>query len=178
MALHEDVKALIKKHSYEVVVFAEKSHPNIIKTVFPERKERPFCEETSETYWFLGDSEEDNTPGLFISTNEEEYSFLECPQYAFEEIIFSNIEKACEIIGYDRNLIFFYLDESQVTLKQFKKESFDIKLNRTEFLRKRQLSKLINDARLKGFSCSDFFILAEKNSMEYPYEIIKAIWEA
>lgn len=178
MTLHEDVKGLIKKHGYEVGVFAEKSQPNIIKVVFPQRKERPFCEENSETYWCLGDSDDISSPGLYISTNQEEDSFLECPQYSFEEIILANIEKACEIIGYDANLIFFYLDESQVTRKKFEIESFDIKLNRRESAKKIKLSKLIKEARLKGFYCEDLFVLANKNNLEYPYEIIKAIWEA
>ena len=147
---NEDIKALLKKHGYEIYVFCEESNVKKVSLIFPNRKEKPVCDSFAIEYEAYEGSK-DSFPGLYTLVEGYEKNFTTCPKYAIKELVFSNIEILCRYMLYDGSLVRFYLGEKEVQEEKFWEKAMLIKLNKEEKGKQKRISEIMSEVRSKGF---------------------------
>ena len=139
----DDIRKLIRKHKYEVALKIQEKGK--ITALFPVRHEKPFCEPFNSTYTTKVD-------GVACDTDGELKDFIEAPQYALRPIIFADVLRMCDIIGYDDKLLGLYIKDKEKTRQDFYKHMLSFKLSSDQSQQENNLEELVNEARVFGFS--------------------------
>jgi len=147
---NKDVKALLRKHGYEIYVFCEENNNKKVSLIFPRRKEKPVCDSFSIDYEAYEGSKE-SFPGLYTLVEGYEKNFTLCPKYAIKELVFSNIEILCKYMLYDTSLVLFYFGEKEVEESVFWKKAMSLKLNKEEKNKQKRISEIMSEVRSSGF---------------------------
>ena len=147
---NKDIKALLRKHGYEVYALCEEKDNTKISLLFPSRKEKPIIESFSMEYEAYEGSK-DSLPGVYTSVEGYEKKFTLCPKYAIKELVFSNIEILCRYMLYDPSLVRFYVGDKEVTNEEFWKKALFLKLNREEKKKQNKISEIMSEVRNIGF---------------------------
>ena len=170
-----NIKELLRRHNYEVSVAGFQDLPNRIRASFPERKELPFCEKFTGTYLCCPKDSTNALVGVKFKIAEKE-EFVECPEYAMEELIFCNVDLICGMIGYNKNLVTLYIDGLEVERPKFTQSILDLNLDKNDKLKKEELSALINQAKKHNFSL-EFDSLSKEKNVEDRYNPIKKMYD-
>tara|TARA_Y100001938_G_C8093200_1_gene436391 strand:+ start:501 stop:1034 length:534 start_codon:yes stop_codon:yes gene_type:complete len=149
MKIHKKLKEALKKHNYEVILSANSSEINCIKASFPERKQKPSFSGFGATYQYIPELDSDC---LFFRIGNGEYSTIQCPRYSLKEVLFMDIEKVCDAIGYSQDLISFSLNDKDVDQKTFKRNILEDDLTDEEKEKQEVLEGLCELAKKEGFS--------------------------
>ena len=106
------VQALLKKHGYMLTLTYNKNTKKI-KLNIPSRIQPPITDAYSIEYSFV-----DNMVYCIIDNKTTE---IECPTYACRTLIFVDIKKICEYLGFDTTLLEFYdeVDNIKVSESEF-----------------------------------------------------------
>ena len=138
----DDVRELIRRHEYEVSLKIMKKDEIIAS--FPYRKEKPFCEAFNNMYKI-------EKKGVACKLDDLE-DFIESPLYALRPLVFADVLRVCDIIGYDSKLLGLYIKDVEKTYQDFYKNMMSFKLSPNQTQQENDLEKLMNDGRVFGFS--------------------------
>ena len=153
MQIHKKLKEALRKHNYEVVLSANSDDINAIKAAFPERKQKPSFSGFGATYQYIPELD---CNSLFFRIETGEYSTIQCPRYSLKEVLFMDIEKVCDAIGYNQDLISFNLNGTDVDQKTFKRNILADDMTDDEKQKEVVLENLCVVAKKEGFSDKHF----------------------
>ncbi|SVB46536.1 uncharacterized protein METZ01_LOCUS199390 [marine metagenome] len=139
----DDIRKLIRKHKYEVAL--KIIEDGKITALFPNRHEKPFCEPFNNIYTI-------KTNGVAFQTDETLKDFIEAPQYALRSIVFADILRMCDIIGYNSKLLGLYINDKEKTHEDFYKHMLSFKLSSHQIQQETDLEELVDEARIFSFS--------------------------
>ena len=161
----DDIRTLIRKHKYEVALkIAENGN---IAAFFPHRHEKPFCEPFKNAYVI-------KTNGVSCHTDEILKDFIEAPQYALRSIVFADVLRMCDIIGYDSKLLGLYVKDEEKTRPDFYKHMLSFKLSSDQMQQESDLEELVNEARIFNFS-KKLQAKAKNQEVAHGFQIIRNI---
>jgi len=138
----DDIRKLIRKHKYEVSLKIIGN--NKIIASFPSRKEKPFCEPFNNIYKI--------EKGGISCQNDELEEFIEAPKYALRPIVFADVLRVCDIIGYNSKLLGLYINDKEKTHEDFYKHMLSFKLSSHQIQQETDLEELVDEARIFSFS--------------------------
>ena len=153
MKIHKKVKEALKKHNYEVALSANSRDINSIKASFPERKQIPAFDGFGATYQYMPELD---CNSLFFRIGKGDYSTIQCPRYSLKEVLFMDIGKVCEAIGYNESLISFRLNDTDIDQITFKRNILTNDLTDEEKEKEIILENLCSLAKKEGFSENNF----------------------
>ena len=159
-----DVQALIRKHEYEVSL--KIMEDGEITASFPDRQEKPFCEPFNNVYKI-------EKKGVLCQIDDLK-EFIEAPRYALRSLVFADVLRVCDIIGYDSKLLALYINDIEKSYQDFYKHMLSFKLNSGQMQQDNDLEKLMKKGRLLGFS-QKLKEIAREQKIERGFEIIKNI---
>ena len=160
----DDIQKLIRKHKYEV--FLKITEDAEIIASFPRRQEKPYCEPFTNIYEIKKD-------GISCKIDDLK-DFIEAPQYALRPIVFADVLRVCDIIGYDSKLLAFYIHDKEKTQQAFYKKMLSFKLNSEQIQQENDLEELINSGRVFSFS-KELTEKAKKQGISCGFQIIHNI---
>jgi hypothetical protein len=139
-----DIQKLIRKHKYEVSLQIMKRGEEITAS-FPCRQEKPFCEAFSNTYKI-------EKGGVFCQTDTSLEDFIETPKYALRSVVFADVFRICNIIGYSSKLLGLYIKEKEQSHDDFYRYMLPFKLSPDQTQQENALEELVNEALVFNFS--------------------------
>jgi hypothetical protein len=167
------IKQILRKHEYEVILYAT-TISNFLTVFIPKRKDYPKISDGLSISYLYDEMVFGN--GIIVDVQQSQSpTFLYSPRYAISEITISDIFNACEKINYDTNLASFYIDSREVDKSEFRKKFFNISLSKKEERLKKGIESVISIAEESGFN-EETDQLAIKEGVEEAYSIIKEIY--
>ena len=161
----DDIRTLIRKHKYEVAL--KITEDGKIVALFPNRHEKPLCEPFKNAYVI-------KTNGVSCHTDEILKDFIEAPEYALRSIVFADVLRMCDIIGYDSKLLGLYVKDKEKTRQDFYKHMLSFKLSSDQIQQENDLEELVKEARLFNFS-KKLKDKAKKQEVSHGFQIIHNI---
>ena len=138
----DEIRKLVRKHEYEVALKIDKKGEII--AYFPHRKEKPFCETFSNVYKI-------EKEGVSCQLDDLK-DFIEAPRYALRTLVFADVLRVCDIIGYDSKLLGLYVNKIEKSYQDFYDHMLSFRLTSKQTQKENDLEELMNEGRIFGFS--------------------------
>ena len=168
-----NIKQILAKNSYEVVVELSSSLPREIRFLIPARRILPGYDSFIVCYTT---SIEEGKVGLsYKVADSDKVEFIDCPEYSFRTLISVDIKKVCQQIEYDFSLVSFLVDGEPKSEEEFFNTAINLELDELEKEKEECLKYILMSFELEDKS-PDISKYASEDYLEEVYDVVRSFY--